>query len=108
MQFSFHRCRDSGDTDAYLPCSLALFSVYLQSFQKDYSAAAMVSAQAVFVRSYIIVNFDVKILELTFKYVAFTGILEDLLAEMELRIHNFVFISVKSLLRLCYLRMSTL
>lgn len=66
MQFSFHRCRDSGDTDSYLPCSLALFNVYLQSLKKDYSAAIMVSAQATFVRSYIIVNFDIKILELKF------------------------------------------
>ncbi|XP_008274864.1 protein sel-1 homolog 3 [Stegastes partitus] len=35
----YKRCRDSEDSDSYLPCSLALFNVYLQSFQKDYSAA---------------------------------------------------------------------
>ncbi|XP_070762454.1 protein sel-1 homolog 3 [Enoplosus armatus] len=35
----YERCRDSEDTDSYLPCSLALFKVYLRSFQKDYSAA---------------------------------------------------------------------
>ncbi|XP_031719436.1 protein sel-1 homolog 3 [Anarrhichthys ocellatus] len=35
----YKRCRDSEDTDSYLPCSLALFNVYLRSFQKDYSAA---------------------------------------------------------------------
>ncbi|KAM9852871.1 protein sel-1 homolog 3 [Aulostomus maculatus] len=35
----YKRCRDSEDTDSYLPCSLALFSLYLQLFQKDYSAA---------------------------------------------------------------------
>ncbi|XP_033969255.1 protein sel-1 homolog 3 isoform X2 [Trematomus bernacchii] len=35
----YERCRDSEDTDSYLPCSLALFKVHLQSFQKDYSTA---------------------------------------------------------------------
>ncbi|KAE8295067.1 hypothetical protein D5F01_LYC05992 [Larimichthys crocea] len=35
----YKRCRDSEDTDSYLPCSLALFNVSLQSLQKDYSAA---------------------------------------------------------------------
>ncbi|KAL6115894.1 uncharacterized protein ACO6RY_00633 [Pungitius sinensis] len=35
----YKRCRDSEDTDSYLPCSLALFNVYLQSFKKDYGAA---------------------------------------------------------------------
>ncbi|KAG8001874.1 Protein sel-1-like protein 3 [Nibea albiflora] len=35
----YRRCRDSEDTDSYLPCSLALFNVSLQSLQKDYSAA---------------------------------------------------------------------
>ncbi|XP_041796910.1 protein sel-1 homolog 3 isoform X2 [Chelmon rostratus] len=35
----YKRCRDSEDTDSDLPCSLAIFNVYLQSFQKDYSAA---------------------------------------------------------------------
>ncbi|XP_042342919.1 protein sel-1 homolog 3 [Plectropomus leopardus] len=38
----YKRCRDSEDTDSYLPCSLALFNVYLQTFQKDYSAAIKV------------------------------------------------------------------
>lgn len=42
--FSSKRCRDSENTDSYLPCSLALYSVYLQSFQKDYSAVIKVSA----------------------------------------------------------------
>lgn len=37
------RCRDSENTDSYLPCSLALFSVHLQSFQKEYGAALKVS-----------------------------------------------------------------
>ncbi|XP_029923078.1 protein sel-1 homolog 3 [Myripristis murdjan] len=35
----YKRCRDSEGTESYLPCSLALFSVYLHSFQQDYSAA---------------------------------------------------------------------
>ncbi|XP_069017333.1 protein sel-1 homolog 3 isoform X1 [Embiotoca jacksoni] len=35
----YKRCRDSEDADSYLPCSFALFNVYLQSFQKDYSVA---------------------------------------------------------------------
>ncbi|XP_071353270.1 protein sel-1 homolog 3 [Trachinotus anak] len=35
----YKRCRDSEDTDSYLPCSLALFNVCLQSFQKDHSGA---------------------------------------------------------------------
>ncbi|XP_076591823.1 protein sel-1 homolog 3 [Chaetodon auriga] len=35
----YKRCRDSEDTDSALPCSLALFKVYLQSFRKDHSAA---------------------------------------------------------------------
>ncbi|XP_044057683.1 protein sel-1 homolog 3 isoform X2 [Siniperca chuatsi] len=38
----YERCRDSEDTDSYFPCSLALLNVYLQSFQKDYSAAIKV------------------------------------------------------------------
>ncbi|XP_020563798.1 protein sel-1 homolog 3 isoform X3 [Oryzias latipes] len=33
----FQRCRDSDIADSYLPCSLALFKVFLQSFQKEYS-----------------------------------------------------------------------
>ncbi|XP_026150238.1 protein sel-1 homolog 3 isoform X2 [Mastacembelus armatus] len=52
----YKRCRDSEDTASYLPCSLALFNVYLQSFQKDYSTAiklcttvAMVAAPVVVV-----------------------------------------------------------
>ncbi|KAM4627603.1 protein sel-1 homolog 3 [Polymixia lowei] len=40
----YRRCRDSETTDSYLPCSLALFNVYLQSFQKDYSAILKVSS----------------------------------------------------------------
>ncbi|XP_023130521.2 protein sel-1 homolog 3 isoform X2 [Amphiprion ocellaris] len=39
----YKRCRDSEDADSYLPCSLALFHVYLQSFQKDYRAAVKFS-----------------------------------------------------------------
>lgn len=39
----YKRCRDSENADSYLPCSLALFNVYLQSFKKDYSTAIMVS-----------------------------------------------------------------
>ncbi|XP_059187954.1 LOW QUALITY PROTEIN: protein sel-1 homolog 3 [Centropristis striata] len=39
----YERCRDSEDTDSYLPCSLALFNVYFQSFQKDYSAVIKIS-----------------------------------------------------------------
>ncbi|XP_046891587.1 protein sel-1 homolog 3 isoform X2 [Hypomesus transpacificus] len=32
----YHRCRDSnGTADSYLPCSLALFSAYMQSLQRD-------------------------------------------------------------------------
>ncbi|RVE65008.1 hypothetical protein OJAV_G00131930 [Oryzias javanicus] len=32
----YERCRDSDVADSYLPCSLALVKVFLQSFQKDY------------------------------------------------------------------------
>ncbi|XP_040902663.1 protein sel-1 homolog 3 [Toxotes jaculatrix] len=39
----YKRCRDSEDADSYLPCSLALFNVYLQSFQKHYSATIKLS-----------------------------------------------------------------
>ncbi|KAM9359356.1 protein sel-1 homolog 3 [Symphorus nematophorus] len=39
----YKRCRDSEDTDSYLPCSLALLNVYLQSFQRAYSAAVKYS-----------------------------------------------------------------
>ncbi|TWW76970.1 protein sel-1 homolog 3 [Takifugu flavidus] len=35
----YSRCRDSENTDSYLPCSLALFNVHLQSFQREYGAA---------------------------------------------------------------------
>ncbi|XP_047449523.1 protein sel-1 homolog 3 [Mugil cephalus] len=52
----YTRCRDSEDTDSFLPCSLALFNVYLKSFQAEYSAAikistavAVVAAPTVFV-----------------------------------------------------------
>ncbi|XP_039985928.1 protein sel-1 homolog 3 [Xiphias gladius] len=43
LSILYKRCRDSEDTDSYLPCSLALFNVYLQSFQKDYSATIKLS-----------------------------------------------------------------
>uniref|UniRef100_I3KJJ3 Protein sel-1 homolog 3 n=1 Tax=Oreochromis niloticus TaxID=8128 RepID=I3KJJ3_ORENI len=36
-------CRDSEDADSFFPCSLALFSVYVQRFQKHYSVAIKVS-----------------------------------------------------------------
>ncbi|XP_029965139.1 protein sel-1 homolog 3 isoform X2 [Salarias fasciatus] len=39
----YKRCRDLEDSESYLPCSMALFSVYLQSFQRDYSAADKLS-----------------------------------------------------------------
>ncbi|XP_061576398.1 protein sel-1 homolog 3 [Cololabis saira] len=39
----YRRCRDSDNTDSYLPCSLALFSVFLQSFQKEYHTAIKLS-----------------------------------------------------------------
>lgn len=39
----YQKCRDSEDTDSFLPCSLAHFSVYLQGLQKEYSAAIMYS-----------------------------------------------------------------
>lgn len=42
-RFSPNRCRDSEDTDSYLPCSLSLFNVYLQYIQKEYSGAIKVS-----------------------------------------------------------------
>ncbi|CAK6968947.1 protein sel-1 homolog 3 [Scomber scombrus] len=35
----YKRCRDTDDTYSYVPCSLALFNVYIQSFQNNYSAA---------------------------------------------------------------------
>nr|XP_012776484.3 protein sel-1 homolog 3 [Maylandia zebra] len=51
----YKRCRDSEDADSFFPCSLALFSVYVQTFQKHYSAAikfctalAVVAAPTVF------------------------------------------------------------
>ncbi|XP_057694074.1 protein sel-1 homolog 3-like [Corythoichthys intestinalis] len=34
----YKRCRDSENLDSYLPCSLALVKVYLQVYQKEYSA----------------------------------------------------------------------
>lgn len=34
----YRRCRDSENTDSYVPCSLALFKVYVQSLQKEYSS----------------------------------------------------------------------
>ncbi|XP_034405152.1 protein sel-1 homolog 3 [Cyclopterus lumpus] len=40
----YKRCRDSEDTDSYLPCSLALFNVHLRSFQRDYCAAMKFSS----------------------------------------------------------------
>ncbi|XP_040929298.1 protein sel-1 homolog 3 isoform X2 [Betta splendens] len=40
----YRRCRDSEDTHSYLPCSLALFNVYLRSLQKDYSSAIKFSS----------------------------------------------------------------
>ncbi|XP_013888276.1 protein sel-1 homolog 3 isoform X2 [Austrofundulus limnaeus] len=44
----YKKCRDSDDADSYLPCSLALFNVFLQSFHKDYAAAIkLVTAVAV-------------------------------------------------------------
>ncbi|XP_024299011.1 protein sel-1 homolog 3 isoform X1 [Oncorhynchus tshawytscha] len=44
----YRRCRDSNSTaESYLPCSLALFHAYLQSFQKDYSATIKVSGTVV-------------------------------------------------------------
>ncbi|KAM3875095.1 protein sel-1 homolog 3 [Diretmus argenteus] len=42
----YKRCRDSEGAHSYLPCSLALFNVYLQSFQKDYSAVIKFSSAA--------------------------------------------------------------
>ncbi|XP_077396539.1 protein sel-1 homolog 3 isoform X2 [Festucalex cinctus] len=33
----YQRCRDSGNSDSYVPCSLALLNVYLQGFHKKYS-----------------------------------------------------------------------
>ncbi|XP_074496568.1 protein sel-1 homolog 3 isoform X2 [Sebastes fasciatus] len=45
----YKRCRDSENTDSYLPCSLALFNVYLQSFQRDYRAAIKFSTAVVVV-----------------------------------------------------------
>lgn len=32
----YQRCRDSEDSESYLPCTMALFSVYLQSLQEDF------------------------------------------------------------------------
>ncbi|XP_056466678.1 protein sel-1 homolog 3 [Gadus chalcogrammus] len=45
----YTRCRDSESTEAYLPCSLALVNVYLQSFQRDYSASLTLSSLVVVV-----------------------------------------------------------
>ncbi|XP_068173865.1 protein sel-1 homolog 3 isoform X2 [Antennarius striatus] len=51
----YRRCRDSEDSDSYLPCSLALVNVYLRSFTKDHgavikfsTAVAMVIAPTIF------------------------------------------------------------
>ncbi|XP_054650974.1 protein sel-1 homolog 3 [Dunckerocampus dactyliophorus] len=35
----YQRCRDSENSDSYLPCSLALLRVYLQVFQKQFSTS---------------------------------------------------------------------
>ncbi|KAK7883333.1 hypothetical protein WMY93_029507 [Mugilogobius chulae] len=35
----YQKCRDSDDADSFLPCSLALFRVYLQELHEDYSAS---------------------------------------------------------------------
>uniref|UniRef100_A0A8C6KJD9 Sel1 repeat family protein n=1 Tax=Nothobranchius furzeri TaxID=105023 RepID=A0A8C6KJD9_NOTFU len=52
----YSRCRDSNNTDSFVPCSLALFSVFLQPYGKDYGAAikvftavAVVAAPAILV-----------------------------------------------------------
>ncbi|XP_019721087.1 protein sel-1 homolog 3 isoform X2 [Hippocampus comes] len=34
----YQRCRDSGNSDSFLPCSLALLSVYLRGFHKEHCA----------------------------------------------------------------------
>lgn len=36
--FSPERCRDSGNSDSFLPCSLALLSVVLRGFHKEHCA----------------------------------------------------------------------
>ncbi|XP_012736810.2 protein sel-1 homolog 3 [Fundulus heteroclitus] len=43
----YKRCRDSDDTDSYVPCSLALFVVFLQSFEKCYITAVIKVSTAV-------------------------------------------------------------
>ncbi|XP_076002630.1 protein sel-1 homolog 3 [Genypterus blacodes] len=55
LEALFERCRDSDDADSYLPCSLALYNVYVQSIQKDFpgaikfsTAAAVVAAPAIY------------------------------------------------------------
>ncbi|KAK0152726.1 Protein sel-1 3 [Merluccius polli] len=45
----YSRCRDSEATEAYLACSLALFNVYLKSYQRDYRASITLSSLVVMV-----------------------------------------------------------
>ncbi|XP_051522393.1 protein sel-1 homolog 3-like [Myxocyprinus asiaticus] len=40
----FHRCRETNSTEAYLPCTLALFKAHLQSFQIDKDIAVKLFA----------------------------------------------------------------
>ncbi|XP_072317854.1 protein sel-1 homolog 3 [Eucyclogobius newberryi] len=35
----YQKCRDSNDTDSFLPCTLTLFSVYLRELQENYSVS---------------------------------------------------------------------
>ncbi|XP_037533798.1 protein sel-1 homolog 3 [Nematolebias whitei] len=56
LSLLYKKCRDSENTDSYLPCSLALFNVFLQSFDKEYvdaiklfTAVAVVAAPTMFV-----------------------------------------------------------
>ncbi|MEQ2303872.1 hypothetical protein AMECASPLE_021236 [Ameca splendens] len=43
----YKRCRDSDNTDSYLPCSLALFFVLLRSLEKSYIATVIKVSTAV-------------------------------------------------------------
>nr|XP_040048705.1 protein sel-1 homolog 3 [Gasterosteus aculeatus aculeatus] len=63
----YKRCRDSEDTDSYLPCSLALFNVDLQLFKRDYGAAIKFSTAVVVVAAPTIVLIIIGVLRRHFR-----------------------------------------
>ena len=57
--FFFYRCRDSERTDSYLPCTLALFNVYLQIFKQDYIGTIKVCILYISIALVEVTRFDV-------------------------------------------------